>query len=72
MGACPANGGRGPVPRQAHARPDVGEGQALALQVKRWKPAHEAEDEDPPAVGAVSNRAYQNCHANGARGPVPR
>ena len=48
---CLANVGRGPVPRQVHARPDDGEGQALALRVKRWKPAHEAEDESPAAVG---------------------
>ena len=49
----PVNVGRGPVPRQVHARPDAGEGQALALRVKRWKPAHKAADEGPAAVGAV-------------------
>ena len=72
MGACPANVGRGPVPRQVHARPDVGEGQALALRVKRWKPAPRTGDEGPSAVGAVSNRAYRSCLANVGRGPVLR
>ena len=59
-----ANGGRGPVPRQPHARPSIA----------RDRPSHYGQPRGVHStpLGAVSNRAYQRGLANGGRGPVPR
>ena len=59
-----ANGGRGPVPRQTHARPSIA----------RDRPSHYGQPRGVHStpLDAVSNRAYQRGLANGGRRPVPR